>query len=79
MACERCKRNDLFVAAMGGGVFMANVTGSLAATFAGMLLFPLLLWALRKRASVFQLQPDPDTEYSSNDCGNYNAHRPRLP
>ena len=48
MDCQRCKRNDLFVAAMGGGALMASVTGSLVATFAGMFLFPLLIWALRR-------------------------------
>ena len=45
------KRNDLFVAAMGGAALMANVTGSLAATFASMVAFPLLIWALRENAS----------------------------
>ena len=79
MDCQRCKRNDLFVAAMGGGALMASETGSLVATFAGMFLFPLLIWALRRRESVFQLQPNPDTEYGAGDRGNDNSSQPRLP
>ena len=51
MDCQSCKRNELFVAAMGGSTLVASMTDSIVATFVGMVAFSLLIWALRKNAS----------------------------
>ena len=51
MDCQSCKRNELFVAAMGGSTLVASMTDSIVATFVGMVAFSLLIWALRENAS----------------------------